>query len=399
MNNPRNVLVLALLAALAGGCAAKNNGGWSPIDDGSPAGTAALHSGSGGHGSGHSLADSPAVDLARLRRIYDERTEAASGYDYPIGTGDMIEISVPGMPELDDETVRVASSGTVSLPMIGDINAAGLTEKQFKSELRKALAQYMHRPHVAVHVTEYRSRQVGVLGAVTEPGLHTVKNAQATILDMISEAGGLTDEATQRLLFIPVDRLDPQEAESLELVGLVSSNAQRSQLGADPQEPLLQASDPIVIDLDKMNSRSQRVPIAGVGSQGFWCQRSDLAPPLPPIAAPPPPLRTGETLTSPPPAPASAASAGGSWTLRVGGAVPDEDALEAAWWRRAIAAAASCSPIGANTPAAPAPSAGPSGALGCTFRMRPSARKRPRVVVRPTTRQPNNPESVLARVN
>jgi protein involved in polysaccharide export with SLBB domain len=262
LNNPRNVLVLALLAALAGGCAAKNNGGWSSIDDGSPAGTAALHSGSGGHGSGHSLADSPAVDLARLRRIYDERTEAASGYDYPIGTGDMIEISVPGMPELDDETVRVASSGTVSLPMIGDINAAGLTEKQFKSELRKALAQYMHRPHVAVHVTEYRSRQVGVLGAVTEPGLHTVKNAQATILDMISEAGGLTDEATQRLLFIPVDRLDPQEAESLELVGLVSSNAQRSQLGADPQEPLLQASDPIVIDLDKMNSRSQRFALA-----------------------------------------------------------------------------------------------------------------------------------------
>ncbi|MEO2167695.1 MAG: polysaccharide biosynthesis/export family protein [bacterium] len=259
MNNPRNVLVLALLAALAGGCAAKNNGsGWSSIGDGSPAEPAALHSRSGGH----SLADSPAVDLARLRRIYDERTEAASGYDYPIGTGDMIEISVPGMPELDDETVRVASSGTVSLPMIGDINAAGLTEKQFKSELRKALAQYMHRPHVAVHVTEYRSRQVGVLGAVTEPGLHTVKSAQATILDMISEAGGLTDEATQRLLFIPVDRLDPQEAESLELVGLVSNNAQRSQLGADPQEPLLQASDPIVIDLDKMNSRSQRFALA-----------------------------------------------------------------------------------------------------------------------------------------
>ncbi|MFP6663193.1 MAG: polysaccharide biosynthesis/export family protein [Deltaproteobacteria bacterium] len=257
MNSPRNVLVLTLLAALAGGCAARSNtNGWSPVggDQATSEGSKAIAAGS--------LASSPAVDLARLRRIYDERTKAIDGYDYPIGTGDMIEISVPAMPELDDETVRVTSSGTVSLPMLGDIQAAGLTEKQFKTELRKALSQYMHRPHVAVHVTEYRSRQVGVLGAVDDPGLYTVKNAQATILDMISEAGGLTEDATQRLLFIPVDRVDPDEVESFELAGLVSADTQRSRLSKDLKEPLLQASDPIIIDLDKMNSRSQRFALA-----------------------------------------------------------------------------------------------------------------------------------------
>jgi polysaccharide export outer membrane protein len=265
LNLTRNVLVLALLAAFAGGCAAQSNGGgWTSIANGGghSAGTEALHSGGGAHAGGNSLADSPADDLSRLRRIYDDRMKAADGYDYPIGTGDMIEISVPAMSELDDETVRVTSSGTVSLPMVGDIQAAGLTEKQFKVELRKALSRYMHRPHVAVHVTEYRSRQVGVLGAVDDPGLHTVRNAQATILDMISAAGGLTDEATQRLLFIPADRVDPAQAESFELVALVSDDQERSKLGADLNEPLLQASDPIVIDLDKMNSRSQRFALA-----------------------------------------------------------------------------------------------------------------------------------------
>ena len=255
----RNGVALSLAMFLCFGCAsAKKTEGWN---SNAPAGA------SQGEPGAYSpkrinTSDSTAVDLARIRRIYDERTTGSGAGDYPIGTGDLIEISVPSMPELEDETVRVTSSGTVTLPMIGDVKAAGLTEKKFKAELQKGLRKYMHRPHVSVHVTEYRSRQVGVLGAVDDPGLHTLKASDATILDMISEAGGLTDEATQRLLFIPVEEIDPDEMEELSLGGLVSDDLAAGDVTALEDQPLLQASDPIIIDLDKMNRRSQRFALA-----------------------------------------------------------------------------------------------------------------------------------------
>ena len=158
----RNGVALSLAMFLCFGCAsAKKNDGWN---SNAPAGASQGEPGAYSP-KRYNTTDSTAVDLARIRSIYDDRTTGSGAGDYPIGTGDLIEISVPSMPELEDETVRVTSSGTVTLPMIGDVKAAGLTEKKFKAELQKGLRKYMHRPHVSVHVTEYRSRQVGVLGA------------------------------------------------------------------------------------------------------------------------------------------------------------------------------------------------------------------------------------------
>ncbi|MDG2308732.1 MAG: polysaccharide export protein [Candidatus Binatia bacterium] len=254
-------VVVALVGFVAAGCSAKRADGWEPVEHEKQA---ALEKASAPQVT-HALADSPAVDLARLRRVYDDRTRTGGAWDYPIGTGDLIEISVPAMSELELETVRVSSSGTVSLPMLEDVRASGLTEKQFKAELRRALSRYMHNPHVSVHVKEYRSRQVGVLGSVDSPGLHTAKSADATILDMISEAGGLTDDSTQRLLFIPAERVSAED--SLALSGLVtekleSANVDMARFDDLEATPMLQASDPIVIDLEKMNRRSAQFALA-----------------------------------------------------------------------------------------------------------------------------------------
>lgn len=254
--------IVALLGIATAGCSAKRTDGWEPVEREEER---ALSTGELPPQVNHGLADSPAVDLARLRRIYDSRTRSGGAWDYPIGAGDLIEISVPAMAELELETVRVSSSGTVSLPMLEDVRASGLTEKQFKQELRRALSRYMHNPHVSVHVKEYRSRQVGVLGSVDSPGLHTAKSADATILDMISEAGGLTDDATQRLLFIPAEKVSAEDEAAFG--GLVTEKLETANLDLgnfDDLEatPLLQASDPIVIDLERMNRKSARFALA-----------------------------------------------------------------------------------------------------------------------------------------
>ena len=184
-------LVAVGLALHLGGCSAnRSSDGWAPVGEKGPVLKPEEAEKVAREKAKEHFAESPAMGLARLRQIYDARTRAGGRWDYPIGTGDLIEISVPSMQELEEESVRVSSSGTVSLPMLGDIRASGLTEKEFKAELRRKLSEYMHDPRVSVNVKEYRSRQVGVIGAVEDPGLHDAGGADSTILDMISEAGG-----------------------------------------------------------------------------------------------------------------------------------------------------------------------------------------------------------------
>lgn len=259
----RTVIVAGLAGIVLAGCSATRSGDWKSV--GEVDGEGASLAPRAQPQAAKTLADSPAVDLARLRRVYDDRTKRGATEDYPIGTGDVIEISVPAMPELSTQTVRVTSAGTVALPLLPEVRASGLTERQFESELRRALSRYMHNPHVSVHVTEYRSRQVGVLGSVEEPGLHTARSADATILDMISQAGGLTDDSTQRLLFIPAERVSA--ADEAELGGLITEKLQSANIGTDEfgeldAQPLLQAADPIVIDLERMNRKSARFALA-----------------------------------------------------------------------------------------------------------------------------------------
>ncbi|MEW6270543.1 MAG: polysaccharide biosynthesis/export family protein [Thermodesulfobacteriota bacterium] len=205
----------------------------------------------------------PSADLTRLAELYEKRTEGSGVVDHPIGPGDLIEINVPAMEELRDRSVRVASDGNVTLPLLGTVRAEGLTETQLHEDLRRRLGHYMHKPQLSLLVKEYRSRQVGVLGAVARPGLQITRDGGDTILDMISEAGGLTDQASQRLLFIPAEQVDQNEARQLASAGLIVGDAAPG-LYADgsPSSQLIKATSPIVIDLEKMSEGSQQMALS-----------------------------------------------------------------------------------------------------------------------------------------
>lgn len=195
------------------------------------------------------------TDLVRLEQVFAERSQGGQAGDYPIGPGDLVQVSVPTMDELRDQSVRVAGDGNLALPLLGNVPAAGRTERQVHDEVVARLGRYMHRPEVSLRVQEHRNRQVGVLGAVETPGLHPVDGGGDTILEMISKAGGLTDEATQRLLFMPAETVSGEEATRLAANGLIAGDAQP---GGLPAGAVLRAGRPIVIDLDKMNESSQR---------------------------------------------------------------------------------------------------------------------------------------------
>jgi polysaccharide export outer membrane protein len=167
--------------------------------------------------------------------------------DYPIGAGDVLEVSVPALEELTNRVVRVSGDGSMMLPMVGLVQAAGLTEQQLVAEIRRRLeANIMYDPQVHLFVREYRSRQVAVIGAVEKPGLYNLSSEAETILDLISQAGGMKNDAATRINFIAAEPVEGGQARQLASVLPVT-------LSTEGHAPLLlKKTDPIVIDLQTL---------------------------------------------------------------------------------------------------------------------------------------------------
>lgn len=115
--------------------------------------------------------------------------------DYVIGPEDVLDIVVWNNATLT-RTVPVRPDGKISLPLLNDITAAGLTPAALRESLSKALTHYMPAPSVSVIVREVHSFKVTVIGEVRTPGRYELKS-QATVLDVLAMAGGLSEFAAR----------------------------------------------------------------------------------------------------------------------------------------------------------------------------------------------------------
>jgi polysaccharide export outer membrane protein len=112
--------------------------------------------------------------------------------DYVIGPEDVLEISVFDVPELSKLTVRVTNNGTIPLPILGDVRAAGFTPQQLRNALERDWGRtYLENPHVMVFVREFHAQPVSVVGAVEKPGLYQLTGPR-TLIEVISLAGGFS---------------------------------------------------------------------------------------------------------------------------------------------------------------------------------------------------------------
>jgi polysaccharide biosynthesis/export protein len=123
--------------------------------------------------------------------------------DFPIGPGDVITLSVPEIDELQKQQVRVSSEGTIGLPLIGTMGVAGLGENDLRTAISGRLATYMKHPRVELFVERYQTREVAVIGAVQKPGLYDLASSNQSIINLIGNAGGMTTEAAQKVIFVP----------------------------------------------------------------------------------------------------------------------------------------------------------------------------------------------------
>ncbi|MGB9907041.1 MAG: SLBB domain-containing protein [Candidatus Saccharicenans sp.] len=124
------------------------------------------------------------------------QTQVAQVVDYRIGAKDLLEIKVYELPELN-QTVRVAEDGTITLAVIGPVAASGLTAQELEKRIAAILDEkYTKGAHVTVIIREHQ--KIAVLGAVGRPGLYEMAGP-TTLLQILSEAGGLTQQAGKEI--------------------------------------------------------------------------------------------------------------------------------------------------------------------------------------------------------
>jgi len=109
---------------------------------------------------------------------------------YTLGAGDQIVVRAPAVEEIDNKPVPIDLRGNLNLPVVGRIQAAGLTTEQLEGAIAERLRKYLVKPDVSVYLTEMHSQPVSILGEVQNPGVHQLQGRKS-LFEVLSLAGGL----------------------------------------------------------------------------------------------------------------------------------------------------------------------------------------------------------------
>lgn len=156
--------------------------------------------------------------------------------EFILGSGDIVDISVYRRDELS-KTLRIDYSGKVMYPLVGDIQAAGLSIFQLRDKITQGLSPYIIDPQVSVAITAIHSQKIMVLGEVTSPGFFQADEPM-TIVEAISRAGGFTiDGKKKSVLVIRGGLKSPQ---------LIKVNVDDILNGSDKEQNIVLVKDDII---------------------------------------------------------------------------------------------------------------------------------------------------------
>jgi polysaccharide export outer membrane protein len=134
----------------------------------------------------------------------------APANSFIIGNDDVLVVHVWKEPDVS-RSLPVRSDGKISLPLVGEVQAAGRTPLQLEEEIAKRLEKYITDPQVTVIVQEIKSEKFNILGQVAKPGAYSLTR-ETTVLDAIAGAGGFRDFARQKAIYILRQKADGGES-------------------------------------------------------------------------------------------------------------------------------------------------------------------------------------------
>jgi polysaccharide export outer membrane protein len=133
-----------------------------------------------------------ATGVSNVSQNTDKKTAPVED-EYIIGPTDVLEIHVWREPDLS-RTIPVRPDGKITLPLLSDVQASGLTPLELKVKIEKRLAEFVESATVSVAVQEIHSKNIFVLGQVASPGQYPLQQ-DLTVLQALSLAGGLAEWA------------------------------------------------------------------------------------------------------------------------------------------------------------------------------------------------------------
>ncbi len=138
-----------------------------------------------------------ALPMCAQTTLLQRRTETVP--EYVLGPGDQIVLHVDDMDDVPQGPIRIDPSGQIDLPLVGRVQAGGLTVEQLHDQLASKLSKYISHPDVTINLTGMESRPVSVVGEVANPGMHQI-SGPTRLLDVVSLSGGLKPDAGPNIL-------------------------------------------------------------------------------------------------------------------------------------------------------------------------------------------------------
>jgi polysaccharide export outer membrane protein len=212
--------------------------------------------------------------------------------DFAIGPGDVLQIQVPAVKELEDREVRVDGKGDIDLPLLGTMHVAGLSERELNSLLVSKLSDYVYNPEAEIFAKSYNNRQVAVTGEVRSPADYTLNGPLDTIRDLIQRAGGMTAQASPEIVLTPAEEgiLPATAKANYSAASYNSSSAASNKNTLELNEDNPNLGQPLIIDLSRDSHQSRYldlpvrpgdtifVPAAGTVSMVGWVYKAQTIP-------------------------------------------------------------------------------------------------------------------------
>jgi polysaccharide export outer membrane protein len=183
---------------------------------------------------------------------------ASSGSSsYRVGPLDLLDISVFNVPELS-KPVQVSGSGTINLPLLGEMAAAGKTTEELERELTKKLGEkYLQNPQVTVLVKEFNSQRVTIEGAVNKPGVYPI-TTNTSLLQLVAMAGDFQQTSDSSALILRTTN-GKRSAARFDVADIQNGRA---------HDPMIQSGDVVVAGTSAIksgfNTIMKALPLAGV---------------------------------------------------------------------------------------------------------------------------------------